>query len=490
MIEEYDVVIIGAGIGGLACASLLAKEGLKVLVIEQSSKPGGYATSYRKGEFTFDSCVHFLGGYSKQGIIRKLLQSLEVEEEIEFIEVQSPMGVILNNKKISLPIKDPPELEKTLQGIFPQQASQIPKYFQILRRITKEILDLVSPSFFKFLLFPIRYPHLIRYQKGTLKDLCDKYFTDPKLKNILSIAPTALSPSKISLFFMAIITTQGQEGFYYPKGGIQNFSDTLVKGLKKHRGELLLNTLVTKILMEKKKVFGVELANGKRIRARYVVSNTNLKQTFDTLVGKENLSQRYVRKIEAQEVSLSGLILHIATDLDLKSSGLNFTNAILPSDLEKEYQMLNNNEMPEESSLTITIPSLVDPSLAPEGKHILSIVCPAPYNYDWENKKEEAARRIIRQAEKAIPNLSTHIIYQDISTPLTLEKYTLNTKGAMYGLQVTPEQFGINRISQKTPIKGLYLVGHYTRPAHGVAGVAMSGQFAAQAILTLFGSKK
>jgi prolycopene isomerase len=510
MKEEYDVIVIGAGIGGLTCASLLARKGLKVLVVEQASKAGGYATSYKKDGFTpleiegkvaksdrnaskkrflsptgftFDSCVHFLGGCSEEGIIKKLLQSLEIEEEIEFIEVQSSMGVILNNDKIFLPVKNPVELEKTLQKIFPQEALQIPKYFQTLRKITQEILDLVSPSFFKFLLFPIRYPHLIRYQKSALKDLLDKYFTDPKLKNILSIAPTTLPPSRISLFFMAIVTTQGQEGFYYPKGGIQSFSDALVKGLKKHKGELLLNTLVTKILVEKRNVSGVELADGRRIKARYVVSNTNLEQTFAKLVGKENLSQRYVKKIEAQKVSLSGLVLHIATDLNLKSLGLSFTNAILPPVLEKEYEILNNDQMPDESSLIITIPSLVDSTLAPEGKHILSIVAPAPYHYDWENKKEEVAKRIIKQAEKAIPNLSSHIIYQDVSTPLTLEKYTLNTKGAMYGLQVTPEQFGINRISQKTPIKGLYLTGHYTRPAHGIVGVAMSGQFAAQAIL-------
>lgn len=481
--SSYDVIVIGAGIGGLTCASLLAKEDLKVLVVEQASKPGGYATSYRKDGFTFDSCVHFLGGCGKEGIIRKLLQKLEVEEEIKFIEVQAPMGVILNDEKISLPVKKPPELEKTLQRIFPQETSQIPKYFQTLRKITQEILDLVSPSFFKFLLFPIRYPHLIRYQKSTLKDLLDRYFTNSKLKNILSIAPTTLPPSRISLFFMAIVTIQGQEGFYYPKGGIQTFSDTLVKGLKKHKGELLLETSVTKILVEKRKVFGVELASGKRIRARYVVSNTNLEQTFNKLVGKEYLSQKYIKKIETQKVSLSGLILHIATDLDLKSLGLGFTNAILPPDLEKEFEALNNDQMPDESSLIITVPSLVDSTLAPEGKHILSIVVPAPYHYDWENKKEEVAKEIIKQVEKAIPNLSSHIIYQDISTPRTLEKYTLNTEGAMYGLQVTPEQFGINRVSQRTPIKGLYLAGHYTRPAHGIVGVAMSGQFAAQAIL-------
>ena len=479
MKEEYDVVIIGAGIGGLTCGSLLAKEGLKVLIIEQASKPGGYATSHKKNGFVFDSCVHFLGGCGEEGIIRKLLQKLEVEKEIEFIEVQAPMGVILNNEKISLPVKNPPELEKTLQKIFPQEASQIPKYFRTLRRITQEILDLVSPSFFKFLFFPIRYPHLIRYQKSTLKDLLDKYFTNPKLKNILSIAPTTLPPSRISLFFMAIVTTQGQEGFYYPKRGIQTFSDTLIKGLRKHKGELLLETLVTKILVKKRKVFGVELASGKIIRARYIVSNTTLEQTFNRLVGKENLPRKHINKIENQEVSLSGLILHIVTDLDLKSLELGFTNAILPPDLEKEFEALNNNQMPDESSLIITVPSLVDSTLAPEGKHILSIVVPAPYHYDWENKKEKVVKEIIKQVEKAIPNLSSHIIYQDISTPLTLEK----SKGAMYGLQVTPEQFGIKRISQRTPIKGLYLAGHYTRPAHGIVGVAMSGQFAAQAIL-------
>ena len=483
MKEEYDVIIIGAGIGGLTCGSLLAREGLRVLVGEKALKPGGYATSYKKEGFTFDSCVHFLGGCGEEGIIRRLLQGLEIEEEIEFIEVRSPMVAVLDNEKISLPIEKPLELEKTLQRLFPQEASQIPEYFQTLKKITQEILDLVSPSFFKFLLFPIRYPHLLRYQKCTLKDLLDRYFTDPKLKNILSIAPTTLPPSKVSLLFMAVVTIQGQEGFYYPKGGIQTFSDALARGLKKHKGELLLDTLVTKILVEKRKIFGVELARGKRIRARYVVSNTNLEQTFCRLVGKEYLPQRYIKKVESQKVSFSGFILHMATDLDLRSLELGFTDAILPSDLEKEFKALNNNQMPDESSLVITIPSLVDSTLAPEGKHVLSIVAPAPYNYDWENKKEEIAKRIIRQVEKIIPNLSAHILYQDISTPLTLEKHTLNTKGAMYGLQVTPEQFGINRIRQKTPIKNLYLTGHYTRPAHGVVGVVLSGRFAAQAIL-------
>lgn len=488
MKEEYDVVIIGGGIGGLTCGASLAKEGQKVLVVEQASKPGGYATSYEKDGFIFDSCIHFIGSCGEGGIIRRLFTKLEIEEEIEFIEIVSPVGITLNSRRIFLPIKDFPGLEKTLQKFFPEETSQISKYLQILQKIAKEILDLASPSFLKLLLFPLKYPHLVRYQKSTLKDLLDKYLTDPKLKNILSCAPTTLPPSRISLFFMAMVTTQGHEAFYYPKGGIQHFSDTLVKGLRKYKGELLLNTLVNKILVEKKRVCGVELASGRRIRTKYVVSNTTLEQTFHRLVGSENLPDKYMRRIKNQEVSLSGFILHIATDLNLKSLGLSFTNAILPSDLEKEFEALNNNQMPDESSLIISVPSLVDTTLAPEGKHILSIVVPAPYSYDWQNKKGGVAKGIIKQAEKAIPNLSTHIIYQDISTPLTLEKHTLNTRGAMYGLQVTPEQFGINRISQKTPIKGLYLAGHYTRPAHGVGAVAMSGQFAAQAILASLGS--
>jgi len=483
MREEYDAVVIGAGIGGLTCGSLLAKEGLKVLIVEQASKPGGYATSYKKDGFVFDSCIHFVGGCGEGGMVRRLFTRLEIEKEIEFIEIVSPVGITLDTMKIFLPVKDFPGLVKTLQKFFPEETSQIPKYLQTLQKIAKEILDLASPSFLKLLFFPLRYPHLVRYQKSTLKNLLDRYFTDPKLKNIFSCAPTTLPPSRISLFFMAMVTTQGHEAFYYPKGGIQHFSDTLVKGLRKYKGELLLDTLVSKILVEKKGVCGVELASGRRIRTKYVVSNTTLEQTFGGLMEKDYLPPKYIRKIEAQEVSLSGFILHIATDLDLKSLGLSFTNAILPSDLEKEFEALNNNQMPDESSLIISVPSLVDITLAPQGKHILSIVVPAPYGYDWSNKKEEVARKIIKQAEKAIPNLSTHIIYQDISTPLTLEKYTLNTKGAMYGLQVTPEQFGINRLSQKTPIKGLYLVGHYTRPAHGAPGVAMSGQFAAQAVL-------
>jgi len=483
MKEQYDVIIIGAGIGGLTCGAILAKEGMKVLVIEQASKPGGYATSYRKDGFTFDSCVHFLGGCGEGGIISQIFRYLEIDREMEFIEIRSPLEVILGDEKILLPVSNSLALEEKLQALFPEEAQRIPEYHRILKKINQEILNIGSPSFLNLLSFPFRYPHLVRYHRSTLKDLLDRYFTDPRLRTILSLAPATLPASRISLFFMAIVAIQGQEGFYYPKGGIQSFSNLFVEGLRKRNGELLLNRSVEKILIERKRVVGVRLADGKRIESRCVVSNASLEETFFRLIGREHLPIRYIKRIESQKVSHSGFCLHLATDLDLKSLGVSSNISIPSLDSEKEYGALNNNQLPVESSIMISIPSLVDDSLAPEGRHVLHLLIPAPYEYNWEEERERIASKIIREAERAIPDLSSHILYQDVSTPLTLERYTRNTKGAMYGLQATPEQFGKDRIGQRTPIKNLYLVGHYTRPAHGVAGVAMSGQFAAQAIL-------
>ena len=483
MTEKYDVVIIGAGIGGLTCGSLLAKEGLKVLIVEQASKPGGYATSYQKNGFTFDACVHFLGGCGKDGIISQILRYLEIDREIKFIEIRSPLEVISGDEKILLPVSNSLALEEKLQALFPEEAQRIPEYHQTLKRISQEILNIGSPSFLNLLSFPFRYPHLIRYHRSTLKDLLDRYFTDPRLRTILSLGPSTLPSSRVSLFFMAIVAIQGQEGFYYPKGGIQSFSNLLVEGLRKRNGELLLNRSVENILIERNRVVGVRLADGRRIESRYVVSNASLEETFFRLIGREQLPNKYIKRIESQEVSHSGFSLHLATDLDLKSLGVSSNISIPSLDSEKEYGALNNNQLPIESSIMISIPSLIDNSLAPEGMHVLNLLIPAPYEYDWGKERERIAGKIIREAERAIPDLSSHILYQDVSTPLTLERYTRNTKGAMYGLQVTPEQFGKDRIGQRTPIKNLYLVGHYTRPAHGVAGVAMSGLFGAQAIL-------
>ncbi len=496
--SSYDVIVIGAGIGGLACASLLAKAGIRVLVIEQASRPGGYVGSFKKKGFTFDCAAHFVTGCHREGVIGKLLRDLGVEKEIEFIKVEAPVRFIFPDFEFSFSLNDLESAEKIVKERFPQEADKLDRYKETLDKIGQEIIKASSSfSIWKMPFLPMLFPALFKYRNYTVRKLMDKYFTDEKLKTILSISPVTVPPSKASLLMAAVLKAESQEaGIYYPKGGMQSFANVLVKGLKKHKGELLLNTLITKILIDRGRVQGVELADGRRIKATYVVSNASLQQTFYKLVGREYLKKRFIKKIEGKELSLSCFILYLGIDLDLKSLGLNFRTNVYPTyDTEKQYEILKDGEIPEEFAFVMTFFSLIDPTTAPKNKHTLIITTTAPYHYreDWGTKdkrgveyrrlKESIMKKMVEQAEKIIPDLSSHIIYQEAATPLTLERETLNTQGAIYGLAATPKQIGPGRFKNKTPIKGLYLVGHYTYVAHGIAAVTHSARAVADMIV-------
>jgi prolycopene isomerase len=179
--------------------------------------------------------------------------------------------------------------------------------------------------------------------------------------------------------------------------------------------------------------------------------------------------------------------------MDVDRRTLPYFTYISPGDAQREYEQLSRGQMPDDPTLIITIPTLIDPSLAPPGHHIVRIMTPAPYQFHngwgWRDQsqyriiKEEVAQQLIRTVEtRYIPGLSARITVVEAATPCTLERYTANEGGATYGLAPTPRQFGRGRPSNRTPLKGLYLAGHYTRPSHGIVGAALSGRFCADMI--------
>jgi len=156
---------------------------------------------------------------------------------------------------------------------------------------------------------------------------------------------------------------------------------------------------------------------------------------------------------------------------------------------------MRRGDVPKNPTLILSIPTLLDPSLAPAGQHLLKVLVTVPYLYGkgWGGRnpdayrriKDEFSKKILEQVEsKLIPDLRNHLLFCEAATPLTLERYTGNESGAMYGLASTPEQFGNSRPSQRTSIPGLIQVGHYTRPSHGIVGASLSGLFAARRILS------
>jgi all-trans-retinol 13,14-reductase len=312
-------------------------------------------------------------------------------------------------------------------------------------------------------------------------------FKEPKLRAILGALPDH-NPGWKATDQMKVL---GFPAFHYPKGGSQRLADVFTEGVKRHGGDLLLKTMVTRILLDYGKATGVELSDGRRINSRYVVSNVDGSQTFLKLIGEQHLNQKFVKELKETRLSAPFFLVSLGVNMELKALGFDGTTIVYnrSDSIDDIY-----NGDPDKSSLWIMMHSLRDPSQAPEGMATVQIATLFPYNYmgfwkreadgtrgkEYAELKETLADKLISSVEGIIPNLSKNIICKDIATPLTFEHYTLNREGAGHGWFPNP---GAKMRSQKTPIKNLYQAGHWTFPGFGIFTVALSGRNAAKLVL-------
>jgi len=473
--EEYDVVVIGAGIGGLTCAAYLAKKGKKVKVFEQHYMPGGCCTSFSRKGFKFDAGVLHLTGGKESGAFQRVLSALEIERKFEFKEQFQRFvfpGLTIDSSR------DMEDFPKQLKELFPKEKKGIINLFDTIKAIYEDVKRLPTLS-----------PLLAKYKGSSFQDLVDEHIKDTKLRALVNANWHLWYPpwNNSAIDYAALVVTEQLRGYYYPMGGIQKVPDTLVRVLKSHRGEIEYKTFVDKIILENGKAAGIETRKGKRIQAGRVVSNIAARATFLNLVGEENLPKDFVKTLNRLEISLSSFYVYLGVDIDPRTTGVDAPETIVYEiyDNTKEWNRLLKGELAI-PCFGIAIPTLIDPSLAPPGKHVVIIMTMAPYyltGKSWREEKERFATQLIAKAEKLIPGLSQNIVVQDAATPLTYERYTLNSLGAAMGWAFSPQMF-LKRLEQKTPISNLYLAGHWTMPGGGVPAVALSGLRAARLILS------
>jgi phytoene dehydrogenase-like protein len=489
----YDVVIIGTGMGGLTAGALLAKRGLKVVLLEKGSQPGGYVVSFRRKGFIFDATGVFVGGCEPGGEFDVLLK--EVDVQLEFKKIDSIRN-IYSGFEIALQSGGFDHYIERLKAMFPEEERGIERYEGITSRIGAEVKALSRIKWYKKALFPFFFRNLVRFSGTTHQAILDGLFKGHELKMALSSLPVTVPPSELSFLFVATFLSKViSQGAYYPKGGMGVISRALAGSIERSGVTIRYGTEATRILTRGNEVMGVVTNEGQVINAPTVISNVSLPQTFRRLLS-EGPPSSLARRLNHLQYSLSNFIVYLGVRADAEINCLPFFTYLRSiSDLEEEYRMLGKGEIPENPTLIMVIPSKIDPSLAPEGTHVVKLVSLAPYGYrnqwnrtnrpSYHSIKEEVAQRLIAHVEsRIVPGLKGKILFHEAATPVTLERYTGNEQGAMYGLAATPRQFGRHRPPNRTSIEGLYLAGHYTRPAHGIVGAAISGSFAARMILS------
>lgn len=462
----YDVIIIGAGIGGLICGTFLAKSGKKALIIEQHSIPGGYCTSFKRKGYIFDAAVHHIGGCGKWSIVGRCLKELDIN--VKFIQLD-PMDSI-NFPSFSIDI--PAELDdyvNLLKQRFPSESQYLSSFF-------KEFKGLYRSTF-----NPESNKMIIKYRNLTYKEMLDNFFSDERLKMILSSqwGYIGLPPHEVSAIGMCqMLINYLKDGAFYPVGSTQNFANAITQKFIDYGGQIMLSSTVTKILIKDILAKGVLTNKGKELFADIVVSNIDSKQTFTKLIERNEIDSHYLRKIESTKESISFFLLYLGLDKDIDLNTLK----------RGFYHTSENLKFSNNGWFYISVPTKEDQSLAPDGKQIISVVVSVNKSYeeieDWNIFKETMKKYTLNYLESLVPDIQDHINVIDAATPKTLNRYTLNSKGAAYGGAVTVDQTWSNRLQHTTPFKNLFLAGHWTNPGPGICAVVSSGWRVANLILS------
>lgn len=472
---EYDVIVIGAGMGGLACAAMLSKWGYRTLVLEHHYLVGGYYSSFSRSDFRFNVGAMEITGLWDGGPFDLFLKELGLKVEDYF--ATNSYNYRLGEWRIE-PFDGLAGLTEQLSSMFPGEADGITSFFADAQRAHEEwFLDgkqfgcppppaLIARTLGeeRFQEDMARRSHYYDWHGKSWGQKLDEHFHGDGIKvlldfllNHLQVDPY-ITPAEVALRTYAFLP----HGSFYPKGGAQKLSDAVRDAIQYQGGDVLLGRRADKVLTEGGRVTGVR-AGDEVFRSDVVVSNSCVRNTILDLVDPTSLPPDYLSSVAEIEMQEAYFLVFLGVDMNLR-------------DYPTMTQVL---DLENDDFFMVAINSNADPSYAPVGQASISIFSWAGYDDfpprgtpDYQLKKDERAAHMVAQASTVIPGLADKIVVQDAATPRTLERYTLTPRGSGEGIRWSTEAplpwF-------KTPVEGLYLVGSSTYPGAGLELALMSG---------------
>lgn len=524
MSKKYDAIIIGAGHNGLVTACYLAKAGRTVLVLEKRSVLGGAAAT----EELFPGFKMNVGAEHAHLFRNEIIDELGLANKGLTIKKSSTITHSLNPDGKPLTIYA--DIAKTKSNIASFSQKDGDRYGAFCEFFARNA-DMLRATSAKKPIDPMDWktkdviswlpvvkklrkmgkkdmPEFLRILPICIYDLLNEWFENDFVKGTLaskSVTGSRLGPraSGTNYMLMYLNAGIGLNGFAPPgivEGGIGNLSNALAKKAKSLGVEIQTDAGVSGIIVEDGIATGVTCDNGDKFTAKQVVSNADPYRTFFDLVGPEELGLKFVKNV--RNIKFRGSIAKLNLALkslpqfgnDSGSSHDHLTGDIIVNPsmnyLEEAYDDSKYGKFSQNPYLSMTIPTILDPSLAPAGQHVMSVQMQyAPFHLresNWDEQRDVLASHILDTIKQHCPNIGELILHQDMQTPLDLQNKLGLTEGSIFHGQMGLDQVMFMRPvagfgNYKTPVEKLYLCGAGTHPGGGVTGVP--GYNAAKAIL-------
>ena len=491
------ISVVGAGIGGMSAAARLAKQGHQVTVFENSDQSGGKCRTEWFGDYAFDTGPSLL---TLPAVFRDLF--LKTGKRIEHVLDISPVDPAFNynfadGSKVTFPNLSNPKTYQEIEKSFGISASH--SWRQIIER-SEKMWEASRDSFIESELTSI-WPLLLRKNLinqinqispfTSLRSLSEKLNLDPHLKMIIDryATYTGSDPRSAPAVLLTIAFVESTFGAWHIKGGIGQLSVALEQRCRDLGVDFQFKSLVTKILVERNKVEGVVLSDGKIIKSDLVVSNSDAEYTFNSLIGNEVSSARGERrKLKSATKSLAGFSLLLGLDNSKsKPVDVEHHNVYFPENYDLEFDQIFTQKVPV-TDPTIYLCAPKDSSMVKGAdKEAWFVLVNAPRHepelgWDWKDGGQEYAQKIISKMDDLGLNVTNRLDFMEYRTPADLENYAMAPGGSIYGTSSNSPVSAFLRARNRSKVKGLFCVGGSAHPGGGLPLVGISAEIVAKAI--------
>ncbi len=487
--SQKTIVIVGAGPGGLVAGMLLSHYGFKVKIFEKESIPGGRNGYLQLGDYKFDIGPTF---FMMDRVLREVfsLTGRNLEDYVKMTRLSPMYRLYFEDKHLDI-YDEKEKMRNELKRVFPGEENGIDKFMEKEKIRLDKLFPLLSNHNNNiFEVFGWRFLRALpAFSIGrSLYKVMGSYFKSEyaKLSFIFQSKYLGMSPWECPGAFTMVPYVEHADGIYHTQGGLSQTTEAMVRVIKENGGEIFYNKKIKQLILENKKVVGVELQDGQKEFADETVVNADFSYAMKNLVPPGILKKWSPEKLEKKRYSCSIFMLYLGVN---KTLPLDHHTIVFAKDYRQNIADVFNGKLTEKDfSFYVRDATRTDPTLAPEGKSALYILVPVANNrarINWAEKKQEVRNRVLELMSDRLNtgDLSKNIEVEKIITPDDWEKDYNVDLGAVFNLAHNLGQMlWLRPHNRFEELKNLYLVGGGTHPGSGLPTIYQSGKIAAELI--------